>query len=1166
MNSRIQHKIDTSENWAKAENFIPLEGELIIYSDLNRIKIGDGITYVNDLLFISNPSIGEATEEGGEIFNDYENNKADLYGHAEGFKTQAGHTGHAEGDHTEADWRSHAEGYHTHAENTAHAGGRLSIATGKGSLAQGLGRPIDVKVNNVLVKSTENILLTSNIIPLDTDIRSVLQVGDFVYLFLTDAEGNKIIEPTDSKRIEEISEDGKILTLSDCFLASNYNETDVPTPEDGGEPVIPIGAGLRKDVPCQALGEGSIAIGKGVIASGAGSSARGMDTVASGLYSHAEGNGSTASGQTSHAEGRSTTASGVYSHSEGNKSSATVEGAHAEGTNTQANGPYSHSEGHYTKANGQYSHAEGGSTIAEGSFSHAEGYHTHAKGVHQHVQGKYNIIDDYDQYAHIVGNGNANIPSNAYTLDWAGQGWFKKDLKIGGSGYFDDNAKKVVTEDEIKNFASIEDLNGFITEEEISNDYLLKAEAVGLKNNTSEIFNNYSKNKAEGDYSHAEGNATQASNEAAHAEGRETIASGFISHAEGYDTEATGEYSHSEGRKTKATNIAAHAEGNETTASGQSSHAEGYNNTALGLASHAEGYNNEVTGLYAHVEGKENKAWGDNSHAEGHGCKAEGYASHAEGRSTEALNYYTHAEGKGSVANAEGAHAEGQNTSALGKYSHVEGWNSIITAKGEYGHAEGVNTKVDSTSAHAEGYKTEALGPYSHAEGHGTIANGTAQHVQGRWNEPLDGNYLHVVGNGNRTTTTDDQGNTVETITRSNCHTIDKNGNAWFSGKVTAEQPATNKNDLMTYDQSFKFKNFGIANFPLNNNIYEFVYNFLYDDINNRFVLITQSAIYTTQFFDNWEKISSHDSIDGGIYFNGIFIIWKGKGREPFYSTNLIDWQICNNCQPLPYYSSGHNFTVLNNCIYQESHFGGLLISIDGISWESFTPVYADGFEFSNQDIDSWQYSPEFGLVCIENKTFYISQDNGYTWSILTTCDSVPASFCAGKDKIIAIINTDLCFYTQDKGWQMIEPELAMGYNTSLLHYTNDKYFIQLIDYPVWSASYMSNDGINWKLVDVPIDTQSLFYDSQKIIYGNNIYVACVQYGAEGDISCNFVACTQNSDWNNCYVFYKDRKIINNEVKNALSLQNNYGTAAEFEIFKTQNPDAPDGTVYFIYE
>ena len=58
INARLQHKIDTQENWEKATNFIPLKGELIIYDiDANntsrRIKIGDGTTPVNDLEFVS---------------------------------------------------------------------------------------------------------------------------------------------------------------------------------------------------------------------------------------------------------------------------------------------------------------------------------------------------------------------------------------------------------------------------------------------------------------------------------------------------------------------------------------------------------------------------------------------------------------------------------------------------------------------------------------------------------------------------------------------------------------------------------------------------------------------------------------------------------------------------------------------------------------------------------------------------------------------------------------------------------------------------------------------------------------------------------------------------------------------------------------------------------
>lgn len=56
LNSRVIHKHDSAENWAKATNFIPKQGELIVYdADANykfeRFKIGDGVTKVNALPF-----------------------------------------------------------------------------------------------------------------------------------------------------------------------------------------------------------------------------------------------------------------------------------------------------------------------------------------------------------------------------------------------------------------------------------------------------------------------------------------------------------------------------------------------------------------------------------------------------------------------------------------------------------------------------------------------------------------------------------------------------------------------------------------------------------------------------------------------------------------------------------------------------------------------------------------------------------------------------------------------------------------------------------------------------------------------------------------------------------------------------------------------------------
>lgn len=61
MKERIQVKHDIAANWAKAVNFIPLAGELIIYDGIiedgiyieqPKLKIGDGIHKLAELPFI----------------------------------------------------------------------------------------------------------------------------------------------------------------------------------------------------------------------------------------------------------------------------------------------------------------------------------------------------------------------------------------------------------------------------------------------------------------------------------------------------------------------------------------------------------------------------------------------------------------------------------------------------------------------------------------------------------------------------------------------------------------------------------------------------------------------------------------------------------------------------------------------------------------------------------------------------------------------------------------------------------------------------------------------------------------------------------------------------------------------------------------------------------
>ncbi len=58
-------KCDTAANWAKATNFTPKKGEMIMYVDMEPpFKIGDGIHNVNDLPFVSQMSWNEFPKKG----------------------------------------------------------------------------------------------------------------------------------------------------------------------------------------------------------------------------------------------------------------------------------------------------------------------------------------------------------------------------------------------------------------------------------------------------------------------------------------------------------------------------------------------------------------------------------------------------------------------------------------------------------------------------------------------------------------------------------------------------------------------------------------------------------------------------------------------------------------------------------------------------------------------------------------------------------------------------------------------------------------------------------------------------------------------------------------------------------------------------------------------
>ena len=132
---------------------------------------------------------------------------------------------------------------------------------------------------------------------------------------------------------------------------------------------------------------------------------------------------------------------------------------------------------------------------------------------------------------------------------------------------------------------------------------------------------------------------------------------------------------------------------------------------------------------------------------------------------------YSFTEGFDTTASGAKSHAEGLYTTASGTNSHAEGQST--TASGANSHAEGFDTTASGNDSHAEGATTTASGNDSHAEGYHTKASSNYQHVQGKFNiEDSSNTYAHIVGNGTSGTS------------RSNAHTLDWSGNAWYAGDV----------------------------------------------------------------------------------------------------------------------------------------------------------------------------------------------------------------------------------------------------------------------------------------------------------------------------------------------------------------------------------------------
>ena len=429
---------------------------------------------------------------------------------------------------------------------------------------------------------------------------------------------------------------------------------------------------------------------------------------------------------------------GTSSSAIGSGVTASGTSSHAEGDSTTASGNGSHAEGVGTTASGDCSHAEGTGTQATGNYgSHAEGSDTIASGTSSHAEGSSTTASNY--YSHAEGD---STTASAYC-------------------------------------------------------------------------------------SHAEGNCTTASGENSHAEGAGTIASGENQHVQGkYNIEDTAnKYAHIVGNGEDGKNSNAHTldwEGNAWYAGEVQGTNLPYTVSSKVLttvsASNVK-LNNEITinnisfnkdrKYYIEFLGIKKLCNLSISETTELTCIINDYGIQGIGFLSNLIIYIGKINKDDTTTDTftdlviyeeevkclDNKYLENnliiQNSISMGRVGNIGTCSSAIgsgvTASGMFSHAEGYITEASGNSSHAEGSSTEAIGETSHAEGYWTKASSDYQHVQGKCNiEDTEGKYAHIVGNGK------------DGDTRSNAHTLDWQGNAWYLGKLSQEGTPTEDKDLTT--------------------------------------------------------------------------------------------------------------------------------------------------------------------------------------------------------------------------------------------------------------------------------------------------------------------------------------------------------------------------------
>lgn len=292
-------------------------------------------------------------------------------------------------------------------------------------------------------------------------------------------------------------------------------------------------------------------------------------------------------------------------------------------------------------------------------------------------------------------------------------------------------------------------------------------------------------NNANGKRSIAAGNGNSTSGYIAVAIGNENDATSMFSVGIGSKNTSSGTGSIALGVKNQSEGASSVAIGELNVSSGNCSVALGRQNTSSGGQSFTGGFNNTASGQFSVAIGNQNKALEQGALALGSSNTSSGINSVSLGNANTASNKNAFAVGTKNKASGPNSASIGNNNEASGSASFAQGYQAKAT--NECCVALGNNSKASGKNSFAVGPRAEASGTTSVAIGQGVKAARANQIVFGKYNimdTNTSSSYAVIIGNGSGEDVTDDSGN-VTTQNRSNAHTLDWKGNAWFAGSLT---------------------------------------------------------------------------------------------------------------------------------------------------------------------------------------------------------------------------------------------------------------------------------------------------------------------------------------------------------------------------------------------